>query len=285
MNRSRNARRAWCSPLACAGLGPQILFLLLAGCTNSDAQVDSPVVLGMTDKMAAYYSDQELTMYEAQLPVQLPVRKPTQQDLMGLPGNVAPYPRQPYLLDSDETVEVRYTVSNLDDQQHVVELLLDPWNEFVRYRPGVTVVNDEETVPNFSGFDKFLVVPGKGRVVGTITADDTREMSVDLATAQNIMAMPPDAMAAFSATGLMNRAFNLQNRSTDNDPVLSPWIPKVIAGLTGFDLGIRTYEPANVAIEITTDVTDLNGNRILSPGSTDAKMNIPGKILAPPGAR
>jgi hypothetical protein len=27
-------------------------------------------------------------------------------------------------------VQVTWTISNLDDEEHVVELLVDPWNEF-----------------------------------------------------------------------------------------------------------------------------------------------------------
>ncbi len=57
------------------------------------------------------------------------------------------------------------------------------------------------------------------------------------------------------AVGLINHVFNVQNRSY-NDVLVKQYIPPVIAGLTGFDLGLRTYEPANVAIEIVIEIVD-----------------------------
>src|SRR5262249_3661724 len=83
-------------------------------------------------QIAPAYSDQQLTMYEVQIPVQLPIRHPTDTERQAL-GEAEPYPRAPFLLAGDERVEVRFTLSNLDAKQHVVELLLDPWNEFVRH--------------------------------------------------------------------------------------------------------------------------------------------------------
>ena len=277
-----------------AGLIPHVLSLalasgcVLAACESGNAQEAPPTVLGMTNTMAPFYQDEELTLYEAQIPVPLPVRKPTAQDLMGL-GSMAPYPRAPYLLDTDESVEIEYTISNLDNQEHNVELLLDPWNEFVRYRPGVTVVSDDETTPNLSGYDNIFPIPAMGRLTGTLTSDDTQEMAIDLATCMNILSAPVDPTDMDQATNesaLCNRAFNIQNRSNDGDPLLTPLIPKVIAGLTGFDLGIRTMEPANVAVEISINIIDNNGNRILAPGFTASqRIAMPTTILSLPGAR
>jgi hypothetical protein len=288
--RSAPPIRAGARPhIAIAGAALLVGVASLAACTTGDAQETPPIVLGMTDQIAPSYSDQELTLYEVQTPVELPVRKPNDQErqaLQGL-GDQPPYPRAPFLLVDDTRVEIRFTLSNLDDQEHTIELLLDPWNEFVRYRPGIQVVSDEETVPNFSGYDKFFVLPGKSRTQGTITSDDMRELAIDLATVQNILAQPVDPMAAMSPTMLVNRAFNLQNRSNDGDPLLTPLIPKVIAGVTGFDLGLRGYAAGNVAVEITIDVTDVNGNRVIEPGNSDPSitpMGIPHTILSPPAA-
>jgi hypothetical protein len=275
--RSPHARGALVALGLAAGIG-------LASCTTGDSQTTPPLVLGMTNTIAPYYSDQQLTMYQVQLPVELPMRRPTEAERANL-GNAAPYPNGPFLHASDVNIEVHWTITNIDDQEHKVELLFDPWNEFVRYRPGVEVVNDEETTPNFSGYDKLMPVPGKSRVEGNLTADDTREMAVDLATAMNIMSQPADPTATFSQGALMNRAFNIQNRSNDGDPILTPLIPSIVAGLTGWDLGLRTYENANLAIEISIDVTDVNGNRVLPPDSTDKPMGVPPGVLSPPAAR
>jgi hypothetical protein len=275
---STAGRLAWVAVPALFGLG-----LLGAACSQGDAQTDSPVVLGLTASAPAYYSDQEITLYEAQKPVPLAIRKPTSAEVSAL-GKAAPYPRAPFLEASDVSIEIHYTLSNLDDAEHTVELLLDPWNEFVHWAPGVTVVNDDETVPNLSGYDNYFVVPARGRVEGTITPDDTYNMEVNLATVENVLGNPP-ANLSVDLTTMCNHVFNLQHRSNDGDPLVTPFIPAVIAGMTGFDLGIRTSGQANVAVEIIVDVVDNKGNRVVATGSGDATLGKPGKALSPPGAR
>ena len=89
---------------------------------------------------------------------------------------------------------------------------------------------------------------------------------------------------------IVNNIFNPQNRSNSNDPLYTPWIPTVIAGLTGFDLGLRFQcgdgcTAPNMAIEVTMDVQDLRGNRFVQQDSTEAKIGMPGKVLSPPAAR
>ena len=261
------------------------LVVFGGGCANNDDnQVNQPTELGMTSTMAPYYSDQETTLYQAQVPVQLPIRQPTPGELGAL-GPMAPYPHAPYLSSTDERVEIRFTISNIDDQPHNIEVLLDAWNEFDRYKPGIQVVSDEQSTPDFSVYDRYFVVPGKSRVQGTVTPDDTREMEVDLATAEAINAGLPPLGQDASGNALMNHAMNLQNRSTQSDPLIQPWIPKgVVPGLTGFDLGIRTTEQANVAIEVTVDITDLNGNRIVPPGNNEPNIGPPPNDLVPPKA-
>jgi hypothetical protein len=254
-------------------------------CVNNDQnQVTLPTVLGMTSTVAPFYSDGQLTIYQVETPVTLPVRRATDAESKAL-GKAAPYPRAPFLLAGDLRVEIRFTLSNLDDQPRSVELLVDPWNEFVRYKPGIQMVSDEESVPDFSGFDKFYIVPAKGRVEGTITHDDTNELAVDLATAEAVQKDPPAADSGVSGNALFNHIFNLQNRSNDGDPLVTPRVPTTIAGLTGFDLGLRSYGPANVAIEIVVDVVDVNGDRVIGVGADGKPMGPPGTLLEPPAAR
>jgi hypothetical protein len=260
--------------------------VLLAGvatgaCVNGDQnQVTSPIVLGMTASVPPSYSDGETQLFTVQMPVPLPIRKPLGGELMGRAA-VDPFPRGPWLEVADVRVEVRFTLSNLDDQDHTVELLLDPWNEFVRYKPGI-VVGDETATPDLSGIDRRYVVPGKSRVEGILTPDDMRELAIDLAIAQQIVAHPPPMGAMVDAHALVNRTFNVQNRSNDGDPLLTPRIPAVIPGLTGFDLGLRMTTAANVAIELTMDVTDLNGDRVVPFGKTDPFIGPPGATLTTP---
>jgi hypothetical protein len=275
-------------------LGASTAALLVACQPGSADQVTAPVDLGMTSTTPPLYSGNQMSLYEVQLSVPLPVKKPSPEQLQSLgptPTNT-PYTNAPWLLASDESVEIHYTISNVDAQQHSVWLLIDPWNEFVRWRPGLAVVSDEETTPNY-GYDLPFVVPGNGRVEGTITTDDMHEIAIKLASVMNVIASPQAQAAlnppagqppSFNTTGIVNNIFNPLNRSNGDDPLFTPWIPPVIAGVTGFDLGLRTSEQANVAVEITIDVQDMNGNRFVAADSTDPQLGQPPTTLSPPGA-
>lgn len=266
------------------------------GCSDGSAdQVTQPVDVGMTtnDGGPVYYSDGQITLYQVETPVPLPVRKMTSADVQAVGAAPAgtPYPRGVFLRAEDESVEVRFTISNIDDAQHDVWLLIDPWNEFVRWRPGVTVVDDDTTLPNY-GYDLEFTVPGKQRIEGTITPDDMHEIAIKLAAVENLLGSPQaqatSSTSGFDATQIANNIFNPQNRSNSvpPDPLYTPWIPPVVAGVTGFDLGLRTTEPANVAVEVTIDVQDLRGDRFVPQDkTTDPEMGVPQQVLSPPAAR
>jgi hypothetical protein len=303
-------------------------------CTNGAAdQLTKPVALGMTSKTPAYYSVGNTTIYEVQIPVALPVRRPTAADkaAMGATPPGTPYPHAPFLRAEDESVEIHYVLSNVGSAKQTVWLLIDPWNEFVRYRPGITVVSDEVTVPNLGyepGGPGFVLEP-QSRIEGTITADDVHEIAIKLASVEKLLASAPAASGSMPAaspsapstapgypsqapggpygagtpsagpaptqsyisdnslklTNEANHIFYAQNRSNAGDPQYTPWIPPVIAGVTGFDLGLRTSESADVAVEITMSVRDLNGNRFVAQDTTAEQLGVPNTVLSPPGAR
>jgi hypothetical protein len=255
-----------------------VLGLAAGSCAGSDDdQVTQPSVVGMTDALAPMYSDGQVSLYQVQTPVRLPLRRPTDEERRGL-GEAEPFPRAPFVNATDLRIEIRFTLSNLDDTSHAIELLVDPWNEFVRYRPRVTVGEDEIT-PDFSGYDRFYLLPPKSRVQGTLISDDTFELAVDLATAQVLTAAPPpDA----SLNAMINHLFNLQNRSNAYDPLINPHVPKVVPAMIGFDLGLRSYEPANVAVEVIVDVQDLHGDKATPPDDDSERFSVPGRLLSPP---
>jgi hypothetical protein len=261
-----------------------VFSTFIAACASDNEQQQAPIVLGMTDTMAPAVDDGETQIYIVQAPVPLPVRRPTDDERKAL-GEQDPYPRQPFFLASDARIAVKFTLSNLDPvNSHVVELLLDPWNEFVRYTPG-NQVSDEMTIPNLSGIDRYFVLQPLQRIEGILTPDDMNELAIDLATVENLEKTPVDPMSDFGGPVLFNRAFNVQNRSNRPDPLISQYVPPVIAGLTGFDLGLRTSQPAKIAVEISLDVTDLNGKRIITPdNTTDKPFGPPGTRLSPPAA-
>ncbi len=267
-------------------IGVAVFGVVASACASADEkEVLPPVVLGMLDTAAPTYDDGEQQIFQVGREVRLPYRRPTDEERPR--GEQDPYPRAPFHVVKDTRVTVRYTLSNLDDQQHTVELLIDPWNEFVRYVPGVTTIRDDEVLPNFSGIDLFVIVPPKGRVTGIITPDDMIELATDLTVAMALERRPPDAAGAFGGAVLYNRTFNVQNRSSEPDPVLRDWMPasrEKVAAVIGFDLGLRTSAPAKVAVELVIDVEDLDGERIVMDGEEGRQIGRPGQVLTPPAA-
>jgi hypothetical protein len=289
----RNPRRGL---FAVGAVAAALAAACSAACSDNSAdQVTAPVSVGMTSQIAPYYDDGKTKIYQVQVPVQLPVRMPSDAELQGLGAAPAgtPYPRAPFLRAEDERVEIHYIISNIDDSDHNVWLLVDPWNEFVRWAPGA-IVTEEGTNPNY-GYDLYFKVPGKSRVQGTLTPDDAHEMAIKLAAEQNMLGSQQAQAAmqaqmtmmpsSFDTTGTANNIMNPFNRSNGNDPLYTPWIPPVIAGLTGFDVGLRTGEPANVAVEVLVDVQDLNGHRFVAQDTSDPQLGPPPATLSPPGAR
>ena len=231
-----------------AAVSGAVCAALAAGCNaTSDDQVTSPTVLGMTASLAPAYNDGEEMIFQVKTPVALPYRKPTAAETAAL-GPEDPYPHFPFLQKSDSRVNIRYTLSNLDTTPHVVTLMLDPWNEFVRWVPGL-VLGDDDSIPDESGYSKVVSVAAMSRLEGTITSDDVDELATDLATVENIQAHPPASAAGddddddttdANLDGLYNHVFDPQNRSNEDDPLLTGLIPTVVPGIVGFAHGQRT---------------------------------------------
>jgi hypothetical protein len=280
---------------------------LAAACSNGGSadQVDGPLDVAMSNAVQPSYSDGNITLYDVYQAVALPIRRPTQSP--GAAPKGTPYPHAPYILASDESLEVHFVISNLESTTQNVWLLVDPWNEFVQWKPGVTVVSDEETDPNY-GYDTEYSIPAYSRVEGTLLTDDLQEIATKLATVENYLASPT-AMAAEADAGgdnsldpteVCNNIFNPQNRSNSSDPVYTPWIPPVIAGLTGFNIGLRVEDEADsdstaaydggsaaptLSLEISVDIQDLSGNFFVTQGSSAPLIGPPPTILSPPAAR
>jgi hypothetical protein len=266
---------------------PPIALALFAlssvACSGTDHEESLPLLqVGMTDKVAAIYDDGELEIYEVKKGIAFPILAPSDADRDRLNQiSMDPYGRRPWITTDDIQVQVNFTISNLDDTDHVVEMLVDPWNEFGRYYPGLqlTDAEDEEYMPNFSGIDKRYIAPGKSagaasRVHGTYTYLDLQETATDLATVMSLLENPPpmeEGEEEDPTVTYTNHAFHVQNRSYD-DPLVAQWVPTTVAGLTGLDIGFRTYEKANVAIEVSIEVVDKNGERVRREGDEDKPL-------------
>jgi hypothetical protein len=263
------------SSLAALVVGALVAANSAACGAESDKQTYDPVALGMTSNDPPFYDDGESQIYVVKRAVSLPIVIPTDGELAVLSAVVPPYPRTPWITKTDVKVQVSWTISNLDTQAHNVEILLDPWNEFARYVPGVSV-GEEETVPDLSGIDLLMRVEGRARKKGIFTFDDMDEVATDLATVQNIIGASAGG-AMEGVNGLVNHAFEIHNRSSD-DRLVKAHIPAMIAGLVGFDIGLRTFAPGNVAVEIVVEITDHAGDRV----STDRPLKIDGTMWIAP---
>jgi len=267
--------------LGCLGLAA----LLSIGCSAGDHEESLPTIqVGMTEDITPIYDDGELTIYEVKKGVAFPILKPSDAAMTDLRRtDVEPYGRQPWLTTGDLDVQVTWTISNLDDREHVIEMLVDPWTEFGRYYPGLqlTDAENEEFMPNLSGIDKrYPLGPtssGDGsRLHGTYTFADMEEMAIDFATVMNLLKNPPPTEddEEDPTVTLTNHAFHWQNRSY-KDLLTQAWVPPVVAGLTGIDIGFRSEQPARMAIEIAVELVDKNGKRVRREGEED-------KALLPP---
>jgi hypothetical protein len=270
------------------GMGVAVLAL---GCTESEeTHTMKPLVLGMTSNMGSVYSSDEMTIYEAKLPVQLRITQPTTQEQQNLNSQtVEPYGPAPWVTIGEVKVQVSWTLSNLDPDPHNVEILLDPWNEYGRYWPGLALVDaeDEEFLPNLSGIDILMELPGTNsgdasRRFGTFTYQDMDEVAIDLATVMNILKFGPQPDPANPdedpTVTLANHAFAVENRSF-NDPLVAPFVPQVIAGLVGFDIGLRTYEPANLALELVVEILDKDSGKVLARDDDADPLPIPTQYI------
>ena len=261
---------------------------LMIGCGGDNTRQLDPKSLAMTADTAPFYDDGELTLYEVEVPVKLPIRRPTPDEQKTLNGGkkVAPFDHQPWVTPSAVRVQLTWTLANLDKEGHAVEVLVDPWSEFGRYVPGLSMAGDK-TLPNFSGIQELYDLPGldddrSSRIQHTFTYDDMDELATDFATVINIIktvqpTMNGDMMVD-PRVGYVNHTFAVENRS-GNDLVTDRYIPAVIPALLGFDLGLRTREKANVALEFTVEIVDKDGNRVLEEGSSEKPLEAPGTTI------
>jgi hypothetical protein len=81
-----------------------------------------------------------------------------------------------------------------------------------------------------------------------------------------------------------NHAFHFENRA-ENDPLVARWVPGVVAGLTGVDIGLRTADRGEtpgmdpetpvapkIALEVVVEITDLSGDKVRREGASDALL-------------
>jgi hypothetical protein len=261
--------------------------LIATGCGSQEQSRNlQPEEVGITPDVLPIFEDDESKLFEVKRGLQFPILDPSPAQVAALNQQVVePYGRQPWVTNKDVKVQLTWTLSNLGEDQRTVELLVDPWNEFGRYYPGMSLTDAEEQTfkPNFSGIDRYYVLEGKAsgassRRHGTFTFDDMNEMAIDFATVQAMIKNPPPPpngvqedpdMMVDPVPTYANHAFNFINHSYD-DVLIAPYIPAVIAGLTGIDFGFRTtQDESTLALEIQIEVVDLGQGRVQEADSAE----------------
>jgi hypothetical protein len=123
-----------------------------------------------------------------------------------------------------------------------LEVIVNGFNEFHEYTPGVIVVDDEPTA-EFSQWERLFQLERGQRITRTIREEELDEVAVDLATVVNGADNPNNVVffENMSATDERNREF----------------IPDVVPALMGVRLGLRATAAANVLLEATVRVRDV----------------------------
>jgi hypothetical protein len=266
--------------------------VFVLACGSGDTRRLSPVSVALSEGVPPVYDDGELTIYEAKTSLMLPIVAPGESDMARLRAEPSdPFERQPWITHEDVGVQVTWTLSNLDGTDRSVWVMIDPYNEFGRYQPAI-VVTDEQATRHLSGIDMLFLLPGTAseqagggaaepRVVGTFTFDDMDELALDFATVFKILedAAPVDDSEDDPRATLVNYAFNVRNRSY-NSPLLDAYRPSTAPGLVGFDFGVRSFEPANIALEILVEIVDHRGGRVAARGQSVRLLEAPEAVIS-----
>lgn len=223
---------------------------VLSGCQNEATFVnDGTVSFAMTDMTPALIETDEAALYMVEYRVELPIRDPgdaamesRREDASQYDG--LPFERLPWVERDDLAIEVDYTIANMDDAEHgTVAVTINGFNEFDEYSPSFTV-DDDEVLVDYAQWERVHDLERLERETFTVREEQLDEVAVDLATVVN---GAPNS----------NQIVYFSNQSA-SDVRSQPFIPAVIPGLMGIRLGIRTEEPANLVLEASVRVRDVN---------------------------
>lgn len=234
-----------------------VAVALVSACGSDprDARTFGPYVAAIkSDTPAAIAGEDAAAVIQVRRSVALPLkaRPPGLQ-------RTAPYPGGVWFTPSELRVQLNYVITNLEDKEIQVELLVDGWNEFRAYAPQMRVVEEEGVEADRSCVQRPLIIPAKGRVTGTVSYDDFERMATALAIIMNNAPNP----------------FHVLDPTVDlySSPLAKPFIPSVISGISGFDLSLRSRAGAvRVAVEGTVDIIDL-GELLMEEGNEGSSPN------------
>jgi hypothetical protein len=225
--------------------------LVLVGCDDARVYVGEGKIyqVAMTaDTPAAIESEEGGALFIVEQRADLPIKPPTNAELADRTAGAKayknlPFPRLPWVERGELEIQIDFTLSNLDDADRDVDVIVNGANEFDEYVPGVTIV-EEDPIPLHSQWERRYTVKAKSRISGTVREEDLDEAAVDLATVVN-GAPNSDEIVYF------------ENKST-TDERSKKYIPAVIPGLVAVRLGLRTNHAATLLLEASLRVRDVD---------------------------
>jgi hypothetical protein len=199
-----------------------------------------------SDTMAAVEAE-DAQVFIVERRVELPVKPPSEtalEDLYQAAGEFEnlPFPRLPWIESGDIAVQVDFTLTNLGDAEREVAVIVNGFNEFHEYNPGVTVI-DDEPVADYAQWERLYELAPLSRITRSIREEEFDEMAVDLATVVN--GAPNSNLVVF-----------FENKSP-SDERSQPFIPEIVPGLMGFRIGLRATAAARVLLEASVRVRDV----------------------------
>jgi hypothetical protein len=234
------------------------------GCDDTRAYVGDGKLyqVALTTMTTPAIAGKQGAIYIVETHAELAIREPTTAELASLRDGakqykMLPFPRLPWVGRGELELQVDFTLSNLDDAPHDVDVIINGANEFDEYVPGVQVVEDDP-LPLHSQWEKRYTVAAKSRITGTVREEELDEAAVDLATVVN-GAPNSDEVVYF------------ENKSS-SDPRSMKYVPPVIPGLTALRLGVRATQASTALLEATVRVRDV-GDKLAGSGDKIMKLS------------
>ena len=209
-------------------------LLLAAGCTNQDFVGDGVTAFAMEETTPPLTVGERSALFMIESRIELPIKAPTSADMrqlqMGAGDVTIPWARLPWVQEHDYEIQLDYVISNLEDHQVTTAFTVNGINEFDEYVPSFTPGAEGTTLPDFSGYERGLVLGPYERQAGTVREEEMDEIAVDLATVVN---------GAPNSNEVLH-----PNNQSQHDPRSQMYIPDVIPALTGFRVGLRAESEA-----------------------------------------
>lgn len=213
------------------------------GCgTAPETRTWGPFVVAMTETTPAALTGDEASLFQVRRSIAVPV-KPRPEGLSATPG----YRRPVWITPEQLRTQLSYVITNLEDREVQIELLVDGWNGGFYYSPQVRVVEDGIEADR-SCVQRLLILPAKGRVEGRVSYDDFERMAIALAGMTNTQGRAPNPFHLLDPTTKLYES-----------PLSKPYIPAVIESVLGFDLSLRSTAAVRVAVEATVEALDRDG--------------------------